>query len=188
METFSPLLAIPAGNSPVPNEFPAKRPVTQSFNVFFDLHPNKRLSKQWWGWWFETQSCPLWRQCNAAKKTQENALENVMCKNGVHFVSALMSQPTTSCWVMGVGLQSDMWLIHGCHLACHQSSTWRSPEADSMHYVTLGRTVLLRPPGSTFNHLYNILFFSQKYTKNTLHSSSVRMRYEVLFVSPQFDL
>ena len=25
---------------------------------------NKRLSKQWWGWWFETPSCPLWRHCN----------------------------------------------------------------------------------------------------------------------------
>ena len=25
---------------------------------------NKGLSKQSWGWWFETQSCPLWRQCN----------------------------------------------------------------------------------------------------------------------------
>ena len=34
---------------------------TRSFDVFFDLHPNKRLSKQCWGWWFETQSCPLWR-------------------------------------------------------------------------------------------------------------------------------
>ena len=21
--------------------------------------------KQWWGWWFETPSCPLWRHCNA---------------------------------------------------------------------------------------------------------------------------
>ena len=31
---------------------------------FFDLRPNKRLSKQWWGWWFETPSCPLWRHCN----------------------------------------------------------------------------------------------------------------------------
>ena len=31
---------------------------------FFDLRPNKRLSKQWWGWWFETLSSPLWRHCN----------------------------------------------------------------------------------------------------------------------------
>ena len=25
---------------------------------------NTRLSKQWWGWWFETPSRPLWRHCN----------------------------------------------------------------------------------------------------------------------------
>ena len=64
METFSAVLAICVGNSPVPGEFPAQRPVTRSFDVFFDLHPNKRLSKQWWGWWFETLSRPLWHHCN----------------------------------------------------------------------------------------------------------------------------
>ena len=42
---------------------PAQRPVTQSFDVFFDPHPHKRLSKQW-GWWSETPSCPLWRHHN----------------------------------------------------------------------------------------------------------------------------
>ena len=41
METFSALLAICARNSPVPGEFPAQRPVTRSFDVFFDLHPNE---------------------------------------------------------------------------------------------------------------------------------------------------
>ena len=64
METFSALLAICAGNSPVPGEFPAQRPVTRSFDVFFDLRLNKRLSKQSWGWWFETLSRPLWLHCN----------------------------------------------------------------------------------------------------------------------------
>ena len=64
METFSASLAICAGNSPVPGEFPAQRPVTRSFDVFFDLRLNKRLSKQSWGWWFETLSRPLWRHCN----------------------------------------------------------------------------------------------------------------------------
>ena len=44
----------------VPGEFPAQSPVARSFDVFFDLYPNKRLSKQWWGWWFETPSRPLW--------------------------------------------------------------------------------------------------------------------------------
>ena len=50
METFSALLAICAGNSPVTVEFPAQRPVTRSFDVFLDLRLNKRLSKQSWGW------------------------------------------------------------------------------------------------------------------------------------------
>ena len=45
-------------------EFPAQRPVTRSFDVFFDLRLNKRLSKQWWGWGFETLSRPLWRLFN----------------------------------------------------------------------------------------------------------------------------
>ena len=40
------------------------RPVTWSFDVFFDLRLNKRLSKPSWGWWFETPSRPLWRYCN----------------------------------------------------------------------------------------------------------------------------
>ena len=48
METFSALLAICAGNSPVTGEFPAQKPVTQSFDVFLDLRLNKRLSKQSW--------------------------------------------------------------------------------------------------------------------------------------------
>ena len=42
METFCALLAICAGNSPVPGEFPAQRPVTRNFDVFFDLRLNKR--------------------------------------------------------------------------------------------------------------------------------------------------
>ena len=61
MEAFSALLAICAGNSPVTGEFPAQRPVTRSFDVFCDVRLNKRLSKQWCGWCFETPSRPLWR-------------------------------------------------------------------------------------------------------------------------------
>ena len=41
-----------------------QRPVNRSFDVFFDLCLNKRLSKQSWGWWFETLPRPLWHQCN----------------------------------------------------------------------------------------------------------------------------
>ena len=36
-------MALCSGNSPVTGELPAQRPVTRSFDVFFDL----RLYKQW---------------------------------------------------------------------------------------------------------------------------------------------
>ena len=64
METFFALLALWAGNSPVTGEYPSQRPVTQSFDVSFDLRLNQRLSKQSWGWWFETPSRSSWRHCD----------------------------------------------------------------------------------------------------------------------------
>ena len=45
METFCALLAVCAGNSPVPDEFTEQRPVTRNFDVFFDLRLNKLLNK-----------------------------------------------------------------------------------------------------------------------------------------------
>ena len=47
-----------------PANSPHKVPATQSFDVFFDLRLINRLSKQWWGWWFETPLLTLWRHCN----------------------------------------------------------------------------------------------------------------------------
>ena len=64
METFSTLLAICAGNSPVTGEFPSQWPVTRSFDVFVDLRLSKRLSKQSRGWWVEMPLHSLWRHCN----------------------------------------------------------------------------------------------------------------------------
>ena len=57
---------------PLCGEFTVHRPIpltkashAWSFDVFFDLCLNKRLSKQSRGWWFETPSGSLWRHCNA---------------------------------------------------------------------------------------------------------------------------
>ena len=92
MKTFSALLAPCAGNPPVTGEFLAQRPVTRSFGAFFDLCLNKRLSKQPWGWWFETPSRPLWRHCNELKTSSPISGENYeitvsvwdihVCRNG----------------------------------------------------------------------------------------------------------
>ena len=50
------------GEPLVTGEFPSQRPVTQSFDIFFDLSLNKQLSKESRRQWFETPS--LWRHCN----------------------------------------------------------------------------------------------------------------------------
>ena len=80
METFSALLVSCAGNSPVTGEFSAQRPATRSFDAFFRLCLNKRLSKQSWGWWFETLSRPLWRHC---KKWTRNSV--TLIKTSSHY-------------------------------------------------------------------------------------------------------
>ena len=51
---------------------PTQRPVTRSFNVFFDLHLKQQLSKQRRRRWFETPSLSLWRHCNADMYVQSD--------------------------------------------------------------------------------------------------------------------
>ena len=64
IETFSALLALCAGNSPVTVNSPHKGQWrgTLMFSLICAL--NKPLSKQSRCWWFETPSHPLWRHCN----------------------------------------------------------------------------------------------------------------------------
>ena len=69
--TFSALLALCVGNSPVTGDFPTQRPVTRRFNASFELRLNKRLSKQSWGWWFETPSRSLWRHHSASRQSYD---------------------------------------------------------------------------------------------------------------------
>ena len=76
METFSALLALCAENSPVTGEFPSQRPVTRSFDVFFDLRLNKRLSKPSRHQWFETPLHPLWRHCNDRPMYEESHVKD----------------------------------------------------------------------------------------------------------------
>ena len=96
METFSALLAICAGNSPVPGEFPTQRPVTRSFDVFFDLRRNKQLSKQSWGWWFETLSGSLWRHCNVLWKVAVTVVKS--CAPPIYFVRKIQVQLVGCLW------------------------------------------------------------------------------------------
>ena len=92
METFSALLAICAGNSPVPGEFPTQRPVTGSFDIYFDLRLNKRLSKQSWGWWYETLPCPLGRYSNELGGTepQLSTIQYLLLNDAQHIETSII--------------------------------------------------------------------------------------------------
>ena len=104
MEMFSVLLAFCAGTSPVTDEFPAQRPVTRSFDVFFDLCLKQQLSKQWRCQGFEMPSRSLWHHCNVFSKllatdtsefTQGREMWGVfseLCESVIHHASSLQLQ------------------------------------------------------------------------------------------------
>ena len=64
METYSTLLALCAGNSPVDGEFLAQRPVTWSFDDLISCAWINDRVLQLWGWWFESPSRLSWCHCN----------------------------------------------------------------------------------------------------------------------------
>ena len=70
-----------------PGEFPTQRPVTRSFDVYFDLRLNKRLCKQSWGLWFETLLCPLWRHSNVLYQVHKIAFsKHITTQLQKHFI------------------------------------------------------------------------------------------------------
>ena len=93
MKTLSALLAFCARNSPITGEFPIQRPVTQSCDVFFDRHLNKRLGKQSWGWWSETLSCLLWRHHN------ERCASIILTSHGRHTPQITASHSISDHWI-----------------------------------------------------------------------------------------
>ena len=103
MEIFSTLQPLCADNSPVACEFPAQRPVTLSFDVFYDLCLNKWLSKQSWGWWFEMPTHSLWLHYNE--------------KNNMNTVPALLSFVAVWYWYwISNHIHTKVWdvISHPC--------------------------------------------------------------------------
>ena len=90
-----------------PGEFYTQRPETRSFDVFFDLRLYKRLSKQSWGWWFETPSWSLWRQCNVfAYHTKMLAQCPAQCLLQNYNISKFLR-----CMNLGIDLLQDyLWI------------------------------------------------------------------------------
>ena len=117
METFSALLAICAGNSPVTGEFPAQRPVTRSFDILFDMRLNKRLSKRSWGWWFETPWRPLWHYCSVRWSWWPHQM-----------------QPSSQHVYLSVSVYTVMWLLE----------QWRLHKQPLINPMMVKRTILYK--------------------------------------------
>ena len=70
METFSALLAL-CDDRWIPRIKASETELWFSFN----LHPNKRLSKQRWSWWFEKPLRSFWRHCSVYGAYNVRALQ-----------------------------------------------------------------------------------------------------------------
>ena len=139
METFSALLALCAGNSPATGEFPSQRPVMGSFDVFYDLRLNKRWSKQSWGWWFETPSCPLWRHRNDMHHRARKTNRALTWEVSIHFAdcrkchSHEMLQLTNQYFPFLVGTISSFkahiryWFHYLTRSSCMHGYAWCIP-------------------------------------------------------------
>ena len=103
METFSALLVLCEGNSLITGEFPPQRPVTRSFDVFFDLRLNKRLSKPSRRWWFETSSRSIWRHWSAMDQTLPLSPFRQWCWVEFHLASIMA--------------EHGKWRVMACQLA-----------------------------------------------------------------------
>ena len=74
------------GESTGPRWIPRTKASDAELWCFFNLCLNKRLSKQSWGWWFETLSRPLWRHRNDQKRRQLSTeiLFSLQCQCNIH--------------------------------------------------------------------------------------------------------
>ena len=115
-----------AGNNPPPPPPPPppQRPVTRSFDVFFDLCLNKCLSKQSWRQWFETPSRLLWRHSNA----NASAYHLNPSRPSHHIVAKPLSEPIAHFMMGNIGKLSVnvmSWRISRLTFQCkHVQFEW----------------------------------------------------------------
>ena len=150
------------GNSLVTGEFPALRPVTRSFDVSFDLRLNKRFSKQWWGWWVETPSRPLWRHCNDTGQTSHN-LEWLSSTKGAYSNKGycLLIAVRCSClrWQMGFWSQNNIMNTYNTFCWLKNVVFW------SKKFIEIADS----PVGNKYALLAGFSMFSEYHLKLLMH-------------------
>ena len=94
--------------------FPSQRPVTRSFDNFFDLRLYKQLNKYSRHWWFETPLCSLWGRCNTE---DQKCVPLMFC---LLFAWTRCRKKTSSCRRFEMSWRSRdvtySFSVHGSHL------------------------------------------------------------------------
>ena len=124
-----------------PGEFPTQRPVTRRFDVFFDLRLNKRLSKQPWGWWFETPSLSLWRQCNVTSHKKKKKNQCIMIYPNPISLRRTWCLIIWSFTFLSMAQSNLKTISQMYHWITPCSHTW-SPSGESWHNNSIGRHIL----------------------------------------------
>ena len=120
--TFTALLALCAGISPVTDELSSQRPVTRSFDVFFYLCLYKRFSKQSRHRWFETPLHSLWRHCNEFSPLQWTPSVTIMETYSAASDDKVssMTTPRFQGWFNILSINIVKWT----HIQCISSNTF----------------------------------------------------------------
>ena len=158
MEKFSALLALCAGNSPVTGEFPSQRPVTQSFDVFFDLRLKNRFSKQPRRQWFEMLSGPLWRHCNDVAQLQTKMVPiNLIWSESAQWLLSYGAHNIPGALITPMGMPIMPWWANDPEVACLEAKTvpvnliWR----ESIHWLLIsGIRKIPGTPYHTHDHVH----------------------------------
>ena len=146
MKASPALLALSEGNPPVAGALSWRWPLTPSFDVFFDLYPDKRLSKQSRCRWFETPSRSLWFHCNdmmllwhneryrfPETKTMSSKRQNnyhyLYENSNTHYRDVIMSSMASQFIDISIVYST---VFPGADQWKHQSSAWLAFARDSL--------------------------------------------------------
>ena len=140
MKSFSALLALCEGNPRVTGGFPSQRPVTRSFDIFFDLCLNKWLNNQSRHRWFDKPSRPLWRHYyveTSAKLVGRTFNETEISQflwNLYHWPRRTLSHCRFDNFRVGQGWKVNQMATFWCWWICQY---WKSNKIRSYHITAL---------------------------------------------------
>ena len=158
--------------------------------IFFSLRLYKRLSKQSWGWWFETPSHSLWCQCNGRNGHAINSLApgrcgylqlvifisriytlyilSISCKIALRWVPQdLTDDQSTLVSVMAWGLQATPHYLHnaGHFIWRHMASRSQWVNDNGASIITSRKNIISKE--AFFQHSF--IGFANSLTSGMLH-------------------